>query len=84
MTLVTLSRQNPLEQIYICWTFVKRKGKSCRMRVIALPRFTFTGGCYYVKLKTKLRGLSLRENYTDRSPLVSEASANFCGQKGDA
>jgi hypothetical protein len=32
---------------------------------------------HYLKLKTKLRGLSPRANY--RLPLVGELSANFCG-----
>jgi hypothetical protein len=28
--------------------------------------------------KNKLRGLSLRVNYTERPPLVGEVSVNFC------
>jgi hypothetical protein len=33
-------------------------------------------------MNTKLRGLNPRANYTKLSPLVGEASANFCGKRG--
>jgi hypothetical protein len=67
------------------WVFMKQhffygevKGNSQEVRGVA-GFYGKSNGNSIHNTKNKLRGLSPGANYTERPPLVGEASANVCG-----
>jgi hypothetical protein len=60
--------------------FAHKHNRSTRIRASSAKNISFVregcSECFYSKKKTKLRE---RTTPTDRPPLVSQVSANFCG-----